>query len=104
MAFIVEKLTLISEILPVQVALKTMSPVVFGGLVPGALVAASCETFGATVNFFIGRSFFFERLRDFQLPGEPKLGEAAWFARRSVMCHAVQFSGWRALQRRRASR
>jgi len=33
------------------------------------------------VNFFIGRSFFFQRLRDFQLPGEPKLGEAAWFGR-----------------------
>ncbi|CAE7209128.1 unnamed protein product [Symbiodinium microadriaticum] len=60
-AFIVEKLTLISEILPVQVALKTMSPVVFGGLIPGALISATCETVGATVNFFIGRTFFFQR-------------------------------------------
>jgi len=80
-AFIVEKLTLISEILPVQVALKTMSPVVFGGLIPGALISATCETVGATVNFFIGRTFFFQRLRDFQLPGEPKLGDAPWFGR-----------------------
>lgn len=39
----------ISEILPVQIALKTMSPVVFGGLLPGALIAATCETIGATV-------------------------------------------------------
>ena len=30
-------------------ALKTMSPVVFGGLIPGALIAATCETLGATV-------------------------------------------------------
>lgn len=26
-----------------------MSPVVFGGLIPGALIAATCETLGATV-------------------------------------------------------
>lgn len=31
-----------------QVALKTMSPVVFGGLIPGALISATCETVGAT--------------------------------------------------------
>eukprot|EP00435_Cladocopium_sp_Y103_P003010 s51_g1.t1 len=81
LAFIFEKLTLISEILPVQVALKTMSPVVFGGLIPGALISATCETIGATVNFFIGRQFFFQRVRDFQLPGEPVLGDAPWFSR-----------------------
>ncbi|CAK9037799.1 unnamed protein product [Durusdinium trenchii] len=81
LAFIFEKLTLISEILPVQVALKTMSPVVFGGLIPGALISATCETVGATVNFFIGRTFFFQRVREFQLPGEPPLGDAPWFSR-----------------------
>ncbi|CAJ1379356.1 unnamed protein product [Effrenium voratum] len=81
LAFIAEKLTLISEILPVQIALKTMSPVVFGGLLPGALIAATCETIGATVNFFVGRTFFFQRVREFQLPGEPVLGDAPWFGR-----------------------
>ena len=36
-------------IFPHSEALKTMSPVVFGGLIPGALISASCETIGATV-------------------------------------------------------
>eukprot|EP00440_Ansanella_granifera_P061699 gb/GFBE01066889.1/.p1 GENE.gb/GFBE01066889.1/~~gb/GFBE01066889.1/.p1 ORF type:complete len:510 (+),score=100.91 gb/GFBE01066889.1/:1-1530(+) len=80
-AFIIEKLTLISEILPVQVALKTMAPVIFGGLIPGALISASCETVGALVNFLIGRAFFTSRLKEFTLPGDPPLGEAPWFGR-----------------------
>ena len=46
-----------------------MSPVVFGGLIPGALIAATCETLGATVPLVghlqggvhqdvVGRMFF----------------------------------------------
>ena len=35
---------------PDSQALKTMSVVVFGGLIPGALISATCETIGATVT------------------------------------------------------
>eukprot|EP00438_Fugacium_kawagutii_P003891 Skav214796 [mRNA] locus=scaffold3312:69078:77592:+ [translate_table: standard] len=69
LAFIFEKLTLISEILPVQVALKTMSPVVFGGLIPGALVAATCETIGATSTSSSAETSSFNVCASFSCPG-----------------------------------
>lgn len=81
LAFIVEKVTLISEILPIQVGLKALAPVVFGGLVPGALVAATCETVGAMVNFFVGRTLLADRLRGIAFFGGPPVGESAWFGR-----------------------
>jgi len=80
-AFVVEKLTLISEILPVQVGLKTISPLLFGGLVPGALISATCETVGAAVNFLVGRSLFTQKLKELSIFGGEPLGEAAWFGR-----------------------
>eukprot|EP00445_Apocalathium_hangoei_P021999 CAMPEP_0203898082 /NCGR_PEP_ID=MMETSP0359-20131031/40653_1 /ASSEMBLY_ACC=CAM_ASM_000338 /TAXON_ID=268821 /ORGANISM="Scrippsiella Hangoei, Strain SHTV-5" /LENGTH=474 /DNA_ID=CAMNT_0050821095 /DNA_START=42 /DNA_END=1466 /DNA_ORIENTATION=+ len=82
LAFIAEKVTLISEVLPVQIGLKTIAPVIFGGLIPGALLSATAETVGAAVNFFIGRSFFTTRIREFSFFWETKpLGEAPWFGR-----------------------
>jgi len=81
LAFILEKVTLVSEILPVQVGLKSMSPIIFGGLIPGALISATCETVGAMVNFFVGRAFLTERLRGFSLFGDKPLGEAVWYGR-----------------------
>lgn len=81
LAFIVEKVTLISEILPIQIGLKTLAPVVFGGLIPGALISASCETIGAIVNFLVGRVFFTEKVRGFSFFGAAPLGEAPWFRR-----------------------
>mmetsp|Transcript_10025 Transcript_10025/g.22501 ORF Transcript_10025/g.22501 Transcript_10025/m.22501 type:complete len:535 (-) Transcript_10025:84-1688(-) len=79
LAFILEKVTLISEILPIQIGLKVISPLLFGGLIPGALISATCETIGATVNFFIGRKFFTDRLQTLSFFGGEPLGEAKWF-------------------------
>merc|ERR1711920_211043 len=81
LCFIFEKLTLISEVLPIQVGLKTISPIIFGGLVPGALISATCETIGATVNFFIGRKVITNGLQEFEIFGDKKLKKNAWFNR-----------------------
>ncbi|CAK0900245.1 unnamed protein product [Prorocentrum cordatum] len=81
LCFIFEKLTLISEVLPIQVGLKTISPILFGGLVPGALISATCETIGATVNFLIGRQFITNGLQEFEIFGDKKLKKNAWFNR-----------------------
>ena len=40
-----------------------MSPVVFGGLIPGALIAATCETLGATVTLVGHLQGVFTRMR-----------------------------------------
>mmetsp|Transcript_110959 Transcript_110959/g.312835 ORF Transcript_110959/g.312835 Transcript_110959/m.312835 type:complete len:569 (-) Transcript_110959:45-1751(-) len=79
LAFVLEKVTLVSEILPIQIGLKTIAPLIFGGLLPGALISATCETVGATVTFFLGRGLLTERLREFQFFGGDPLGEAPWF-------------------------
>jgi len=82
LAFIVEKVMLISEVLPLQVCLKTIAPVLFGGLLPGALLSSTAETVGAAVNFFIGRAFFTQRVRALTFFWDTKpLGEAPWFGR-----------------------
>ncbi|CAK9090900.1 unnamed protein product [Durusdinium trenchii] len=57
-AFIVEKLLMLTEFLPIQIALKTLAPIIFGGLVQGALASATTETIAACCNFIIGRNFF----------------------------------------------
>ncbi|CAE8583355.1 unnamed protein product [Polarella glacialis] len=80
-AFILEKLTLVSEILPVQIGLKTIAPIIFGGLVPGALISATCETIGAVVNFFIGRVLLTQRLRDFSVFGSEPIKDKPWFGK-----------------------
>lgn len=77
--FVVEKLTMISEVLPIQIGLKTVAPLIFGGLIPGAIASAACETLGAMCNFLIGRSFLTDRLRDFSFFGSPPLGQASWY-------------------------
>jgi len=81
LAFVLEKLSMLSEILPIQIGLKTVAPILFGGLVPGALASAFCETLGASCNFMIGRAFLTERLRDLSIFGSPALGEASWFGK-----------------------
>eukprot|EP00933_Yihiella_yeosuensis_P038285 TRINITY_DN32225_c0_g1_i1.p1 TRINITY_DN32225_c0_g1~~TRINITY_DN32225_c0_g1_i1.p1 ORF type:complete len:495 (+),score=105.22 TRINITY_DN32225_c0_g1_i1:62-1546(+) len=81
LAFILEKLTLVSEILPIQIGLKTIAPLIFGGLVPGALISATCETVGAAINFLIGRAAFTERVRSLDWFGGMPLGEQPWFGR-----------------------
>lgn len=78
--FAVEKVTMLSEFLPIQIGLKTIAPVIFGGLVQGALASAACETAAATVNFGIGRTLLTQRLREFSIFGSQPMGEAAWFA------------------------
>jgi len=79
LAFVLEKLTMVSEVLPLQIGLKTLAPVLFGGLLPGALGSAVCETLGALCNFAIGRLFLTTRLSEFSVFGGPPLGEAKWF-------------------------
>lgn len=79
LAFVLEKLTMVSEFLPIQVGLKTLAPVLFGGLLPGAIGSAVCETLGALCNFAIGRLFLTTRLRELSFFGGPPLGEAKWF-------------------------
>eukprot|EP00930_Biecheleria_cincta_P002959 TRINITY_DN103911_c0_g1_i1.p1 TRINITY_DN103911_c0_g1~~TRINITY_DN103911_c0_g1_i1.p1 ORF type:complete len:538 (+),score=130.39 TRINITY_DN103911_c0_g1_i1:32-1645(+) len=83
LAFIAEKLTLVSEVLPIQVGLKTIAPVIFGGLIPGALISASAETVGALVNFQVGRTQFTNRLREFSFFGDRPLGQQPWYGRLS---------------------
>jgi len=78
LAFILEKLTMVSDVLPVQIGLKTIAPVLFGGLVPGALASATCETIAATCNFLIGKNFVTKRLEDFTA-FDMRLGDASWF-------------------------
>eukprot|EP00418_Pyrodinium_bahamense_P092406 CAMPEP_0179047858 /NCGR_PEP_ID=MMETSP0796-20121207/19413_1 /TAXON_ID=73915 /ORGANISM="Pyrodinium bahamense, Strain pbaha01" /LENGTH=442 /DNA_ID=CAMNT_0020744315 /DNA_START=152 /DNA_END=1480 /DNA_ORIENTATION=+ len=91
-AFVVEKLTMVSEVLPIQVGLKTLAPILFGGLLPGAIASAACETLGALCNFAIGRTFLTARLRDQSLFGGPPLGEARWFG---ALCRAAEEDGLR---------
>ncbi|CAE8626759.1 unnamed protein product, partial [Polarella glacialis] len=79
LAFCLEKLFLLTEFLPIQIGLKTVAPIIFGGLVPGALASATCETLAALCNFFVGRTFLTERLRSLSFFGSPALGDASWF-------------------------
>jgi len=79
LAFLVEKLILLSDILPIQIALKTVSPVIFGGLLEGALASAFCETLAAFCNFLLGRAFLTQRLQDLSFFGSPPLKEATWY-------------------------
>lgn len=80
LVFVVEKLFLLSDILPIQIALKTVSPMIFGGLVIGALSAGICETAAALINFSIGRAFLTDTVKSFSAFGMPPIGEASWFA------------------------
>lgn len=91
-AFVLEKLTMVSEILPIQIGLKTVAPVLFGGLLPGAIASAACETLGAFCNFLIGRSFLTQRVRDISIFGSPPLGEAGWFG---ALSRAAESDGLR---------
>lgn len=79
LAFILEKLTLLSDVLPLQIALKTVAPVLFGGLWQGALASAVFETLGAACNFAIGRAFFADRLREVSIFGGQPIGKASWY-------------------------
>ncbi|CAK9018274.1 Hypothetical protein SCF082_LOCUS14009 [Durusdinium trenchii] len=78
-AFIVEKLLMLTEFLPIQIALKTLAPIIFGGLVQGALASATTETIAACCNFIIGRNFFKDKLEGFSVFGSEPLGKALWF-------------------------
>lgn len=79
LAFSLEKLTMVSDVLPIQIILKTVAPLLFGGLVQGALASAACETLGACCNFAVGRTFLTTRLREFAPFGGEPLGKASWF-------------------------
>ncbi|CAE7208276.1 CPK1 [Symbiodinium sp. KB8] len=70
---------MLTEFLPIQIALKTLAPIIFGGLVQGALASAATETLAATSNFIIGRSFLADRLRGFSVFGSEPVGKASWF-------------------------
>jgi len=78
LAFVLEKLTMVSEFLPIQIGLKTIAPVIFGGLIPGALASATCETIAASCNFFIGKTFISKRIDDFTA-FDMRLGDASWY-------------------------
>jgi len=80
-AFVVEKALMVSEIIPFQIALKTIAPVLFGGLLPGAIASATCETLGASFNHFIGKTFLPDKLRSISVFGSPPIGEADWFGK-----------------------
>ncbi|CAE7725988.1 CPK1 [Symbiodinium sp. CCMP2592] len=79
LAFVAEKLFMLTEFLPIQIALKTLAPIIFGGLVQGALASAATETLAAASNFIIGRSFLADRLRGFSVFGSEPVGKASWF-------------------------
>ncbi|CAE7322167.1 CPK1 [Symbiodinium pilosum] len=79
LAFVAEKLFMLTEFLPIQIALKTMAPIIFGGLVQGAIASAATETLAAASNFLIGRSFLADGLRGFSVFGSEPVGKASWF-------------------------
>lgn len=81
LAFIVEKVFMVTEFLPIQIGLKTVSPLIFGGVVQGALAAGFCETLAAATNFAIGKFFLAQRVSDFSLFGGEPWGKAKWFAK-----------------------
>ncbi|CAE7793543.1 CPK3 [Symbiodinium sp. CCMP2456] len=70
---------MLTEFLPIQIALKTLAPIIFGGLVQGALASAATETLAAASNFIIGRSFLADKLRGFSVFGSEPVGKASWF-------------------------
>ncbi|CAL1126789.1 unnamed protein product [Cladocopium goreaui] len=79
--FIVEKLFMLTEFLPIQIILKTLAPIIFGGLVQGALASAATETLAACCNFLIGRNFLKDQLEGFSIFGSEPLGKAEWFGK-----------------------
>jgi len=79
--FIVEKLFMLTEFLPIQIILKTLAPIIFGGLVQGALASAATETLAASCNFLIGRNFLKDQLESFSVFGSEPIGKAQWFTK-----------------------
>jgi len=79
LVFAVEKVFLIGEFIPFGVILPTISPILFGGVAAGAAITATSSTLASSVNFFLGRRFLTNQVREFQLPGQGPIGDSSWF-------------------------
>jgi uncharacterized membrane protein YdjX (TVP38/TMEM64 family) len=77
--FTVEKVLLVGELIPVGIILPTISPALFGGVASGTFVTAVASTLASSVNFYLGREFLTQQVRNFSLPGGRPLEEAGWF-------------------------
>uniref|UniRef100_A0A7S3W588 VTT domain-containing protein n=1 Tax=Emiliania huxleyi TaxID=2903 RepID=A0A7S3W588_EMIHU len=74
-----EKVTLVGEILPVGVVLPSLSPVLFGGVLQGTLISAFCAAVGSSLNFVLGKSFLYERVRNLEIFGQPPVKDTTWY-------------------------
>eukprot|EP00466_Bigelowiella_natans_P018961 jgi/Bigna1/141698/aug1.64_g16406 len=79
--WLVDKVFMLSEILPIAVVLPTISPLLFGGVLEGTLVTSACATVGASVNFLLGKNFLQEQVGNFSVFGSLPIKEQEWFHR-----------------------
>ena len=77
--FMAEKLTMTDEFLPIGFVLPVISPVVFGGVFGGTMVTSLASTMAASVNFFLGRYVFKEKILSFKWGESDPVGEQQWF-------------------------
>ena len=77
--FAFEKVLMLGEFIPFGVVLPTISPALFGSVAAGTLVTATSSTMASSVNFWLGRTFLAERVKNFSLPGQAPIGESSWF-------------------------
>ncbi len=99
-------MTLIGELIPVGIILPALSPVLFGGVLQvdhpararswgglargtqdaercvaqGTLVSAACAAAGSSVNFLLGKTYLYERVRELEIFGQPPVKETQWCA------------------------
>ena len=77
--FMAEKLTMTDEFLPIGFVLPVISPVVFGGVFGGTMATSLASTMAASVNFFLGRYVFKEKILSFKWGESEPVGEQQWF-------------------------
>lgn len=77
--YALERVTLTTEFLPIGFVLPFVSPVVFGGVGPGAGLTALAATLGSSINFALGKTVLKERVGNFRFRDQPPLSSNGWF-------------------------
>ena len=49
-------------------------------LAQGTLVSAACAAAGSSVNFILGKTYLYERVREIEIFGQPPVKETQWCA------------------------
>lgn len=89
--FMAEKITMTDEFLPIGFVLPVISPAVFGGVFGGTMVTSLASTLAASVNFFLGRYVFKEKILAFKWGENDPVGEQKWFGALSRRFDSSQF-------------